>query len=295
MPPMPAVSLRVNANGIDLNVLEWSAAESRRTVLLLHGFADLGASWERVAPRLADAGWRVLAPDLRGFGDSARVPAGAYYHFADYVFDVADLVEVLVPAGERVFLVGHSMGGTVATLYTGTFPERVERLAVLEGAGPPDTKPEHMPDRMRKWITDVRLVRSREPRAMESLAQALDRLAANHPRVPPEILQAHVGQLARATPDGRFAWKYDPLHTTRSPTPFVAASYVAFARRVTCPVLFVSGGPLGWHPPDEDERLSAFAQLERLTLEDAGHMMHWTRAAELATALVDFFTCTESR
>jgi pimeloyl-ACP methyl ester carboxylesterase len=295
------VSLRVNANGVDHHVLEWSADPARvgeggtaGTAFLLHGFADSAASWDLVAPLLAEAGHRVVAPDLRGFGDSARVPPGAYYHFADYVFDVADLVDALVPAGDPLFLVGHSMGGTVATLYAGTFAERITRAAFLEGAGPPDNPHDLVPQRMRKWVEDVRLVRSREPRAMESLAQALDRLAANHPRVPAEVLRTRVEQLARATADGRFTWKYDPLHTTRSPVPFFAETYKAFARRVTCPSLFVSGGPLGWHPPDEEDRLAAFPRLARVTLEDAGHMMHWTRAPELARALLDFFTCTDS-
>jgi len=283
----------VVANGIDHHVLEWSAGGdgARATALLLHGFADVAASWDLVAPLLAAAGLRVLAPDLRGFGDSGRVPPGGYYHFPDYVFDVADLVDALVPpqAGP-LFVVGHSMGGTVAALYAGTFPERVARAAILEGAGPPDNEHDHVPDRVRRWIADVRLVRAQPgPRVMESLPQALERLSANHPRVPPDVLRVHVERLARPLPGGGFSWKYDPLHTTRSPMPFFAETYRAFARRVTCPVLFVSGGPLGWHPPDEDARVAAFPNLERVTLEDAGHMMHWTRAPELARALVAFW------
>jgi pimeloyl-ACP methyl ester carboxylesterase len=54
-------------------------------------------------------------------------------------------------------------------------------------------------------------------------------------------------------------------------------------------VLFVSGGPLGFHPPDEEERLSAFARLERREIESAGHMMHWTRPDEVARLLSSFF------
>jgi pimeloyl-ACP methyl ester carboxylesterase len=168
---MRPLSRRVAANGLEHHVLEWSdarGAEARATVVLLHGFMDAAGTWDLVAPALARASLRVLAPDLRGFGDGARVPPGAYYYFADYVFDVAELIDALVPASAPVVLVGHSMGGTVATLYAGTFPDRARRLVIAEGLGPPDSRHEQVPDRVRAWIDQVRAVRSRSERAMPS-------------------------------------------------------------------------------------------------------------------------------
>jgi pimeloyl-ACP methyl ester carboxylesterase len=282
------LSHRVPANGLTHHVLEWPAAQPVSTALLLHGFMDAAATWDLVAPGLASEGLRVLAPDLRGFGEGPRSPAGAYYHFPDYILDVAELVEVLVPPGSPLVVVGHSMGGTIGTLYTGAFPERVTRLVLGEGAGPPDNEHAHSPDRLRQWVTESRAARDRGERPMASPAEALRRLVLNHPRVPVEILRSRLPALARELPGGGLAWRADPLHRTRSPVPFFAASFKEFARRATCPVLFVSGGPLGWHPPDEEERLACFADLERLELADAGHMMHWTRPAELTRAIVDF-------
>jgi pimeloyl-ACP methyl ester carboxylesterase len=281
-------SLGVPANGLTQHVLEWRAQEPTGTALLLHGLMDAAASWDLVAPALADAGFRVLAPDLRGFGQGPRVPTGGYYHFPDYVFDVADMIEALVPHGSPLMLVGHSMGGTIATLYAGAFPERVGALALLEGLGPPDQSPDDAPMRIRTWIDGVRAVRARDERVMPSREDALRRLAMNHSRISPDVLSIRLDGLARTRAGGRFAWRADPLHTTRAPTPFSAASYRAFARRVTCPVLFVSGGRLGWHPPEEDERLACFAHLQRTELAEAGHMMHWTQPAELARHLSQF-------
>jgi pimeloyl-ACP methyl ester carboxylesterase len=63
---------------------------------------------------------------------------------------------------------------------------------------------------------------------------------------------------------------------------------MGFASRAKCPVLSVSGGPAGWHPPDEDAREGAFAALERVEIQDAGHMMHWTRPEDLSRLLLDF-------
>ncbi len=260
------------------------------TALLLHGFMDAAGTWDLVAPSLAAAGLRVLAPDLRGFGEGARIPPGGYYHFPDYVFDVADLVDALVPAGSPMVVVGHSMGGTVATLFSGSFPSKVSHLVIAEGAGPPDGEHAQAPERMTRWIEETRSVRARGERTMASREEALRRLVVNHPRVPVEVLRTRLDALARDLPDGRVVWRADPLHATRSPQTFFAGSYKEFARRVTCPVLFVSGGNLGWHPPDEDDRISAFASLERAELPDAGHMMHWTRPDELAGLLVRFTT-----
>jgi pimeloyl-ACP methyl ester carboxylesterase len=250
---------------------------------------DAAATWDLVAPALAARELRVLAPDLRGFGDGPRVGPGGYYHFPDYVLDVSDLVEALVPAGSPLFVVGHSMGGTIATMYTGTFPERVHRLAILEGAGPPNSPPETAPDRSRGWIDDVRAARARGDRKMPSREDALRRLIANHPKVSEEVLRRRLDALARPHPDGDgVAWKADPLHGTRSPLPFQAAGWMGFASRAKCPVLSVSGGPAGWHPPDEDAREGAFAALERVEIQDAGHMMHWTRPEDLSRLLLDF-------
>jgi pimeloyl-ACP methyl ester carboxylesterase len=283
-------ALDVVANGLTHRVLEWAApgAAAAPTALLIHGFMDAAATWDLVAPSLASSGLRVLAPDLRGYGDGARVPPGSYYYFPDYVLDVAELVEALVPPGGPLLVVGHSMGGTIATLYAGSSPSRVTRLVVVEGVGPPDSAHEHTPERMRQWMDGVRSVRGRGERTMASRDEALERLAANHPRVGRDVLRTRLDALARVHPDGRVTWKADPLHATRSPVPFFAETFKAFVRRIECPTLFVSGGPLGWHPPDEQQRLECFRTLSRLDIDDAGHMMHWTHPDRLARAVAEF-------
>ncbi len=279
---------RVRANGLEHHVIEWSGAPAEATALLLHGFMDAAATWEKVAVRLAQAGLRVLAPDFRGFGDGPRAPSGCYYHFVDYIADIADIVDAAIgPA--PLFLVGHSMGGSAATAYAGAFPERVTKLAVLEGLGPPDNTFDGAPDRMRAWIEAMREVRARGERVVGTEAEAFRRLSANHPNVPEEALRDAVPHLVREAAGGRVAWKADPMHRTHGPVAFFAKNYIAFAKKVGCPVLYVSGGPQGWHPPGAEERLLAFARLERFELPQAGHMMHWTEPAALASALLDFW------
>jgi pimeloyl-ACP methyl ester carboxylesterase len=202
------------------------------------------------------------------------------------VADVAALVDELNPS--RLGIVGHSMGGGVACYYTGAYPERVERLALLEGVGPPVMPATTAVDRARAWLRDLRRI-ERTPRPLASLDDAVARLAANNPSVPHEVLVTRARLLTRLTPEGRLVWSYDPLHKTVSPTMFRLEEFQEYLKRITCPTLVVSGGKAGMHPPDEDERLALLRDVSRVEFPKAGHMMHWTEPSGLARELVAFF------
>ncbi|WP_234022605.1 alpha/beta fold hydrolase [Sorangium cellulosum] len=286
---MPRSSGTWKVNGLDLYVHRFRGEHARPTgltLLLLHGFLDAGSTWDLVAEPLARAGHDVVAPDLRGFGRSARVPAGGYYHFPDYIADVAALVDALAP--ERLGVVGHSMGGAVAVYYAGACPGRVERLALLEGMGPPGNGPDVAVARMQAWLRQMKEL-DRTPRRLSSMRDAIARLVANHPRVPREVLATRAPLLTREEPDGTLAWAYDPMHRTTSPMMFQVEAFTAFLEQITCPTLIVSGGPTGFHPPDEAERVARLARAEHVELPDAGHMMHWSAAEALAERLGEFF------
>ena len=111
----------------------------------------LPAGRDDVAVGLSQGGFRVLAPDMRGFGDGARISVGGYYYFPDYVSDLAGIL-ALEARAERLFVIGHSMGATVVTYLAGAFPERVTKLALIDGVGPPHNEPDVAPIRMRRWI-----------------------------------------------------------------------------------------------------------------------------------------------
>lgn len=264
--------------------LRWTPArETGAPIVLLHGFLDAAGSWDLVAPRLADAGHPVLALDLRGHGEGHRVDPHDYYHFPDYLLDVD---QALAGLTEPFVLVGHSMGGMVATLFAGTFPERVSHLVNIEGLGPPESDLETTPERMRGFVEAVRAVRTRPAAAPLPRADLMRRLELAHPTVAPAVLASRFVHLTREVEPGRFVWKYDPLHRTRGPVPFRVSVFERFAAQVTAPVLFVSGGANGYHVTGEEKRLEAFSRLSQAVLEGAGHMVHWTRPAELSAAIL---------
>ena len=103
------------STGLRYHYLEWGGDDVTldHTVILIHGFLDLSWTWEAVAAAGLDRKFHLIAPDLRGHGDSDRVGAGGYYHFMDYLADLADLIEQV--GRNKVSLVGHSMG---CLLYT---------------------------------------------------------------------------------------------------------------------------------------------------------------------------------
>lgn len=272
--------------GLELYVHRFTddaAAPRGVTVLCLHGFLDGGATWEEVAAPLAAAGFEVLAPDQRGYGASGRVGIGGYYHFPDYVADVDALVRQLAPS--RLVVVGHSMGGTVAAQYAGARPERVEKLVLIEGVGPPSMPADQGLYRMRKWLDDLQSPQG--PRPMPSLEAATRRLGRNHPQVAQDVLERRARQLTNPV-EGGFVWAHDPLHRTTSPSVFSVGVLGAFLRAYAKPVLFVGGGENGFHPVDEAERLREFADVRRIDLPGAGHMVHWTKPGELARELLGF-------
>jgi pimeloyl-ACP methyl ester carboxylesterase len=118
--------------GLRMQVLEAGPADGP-LVLLLHGFPELSESWREVLPRLAEAGFHAVAPDLRGYGGTDRPEGG--YDLDTLAGDIVELARYLQP-GRPVHLVGHDWGGVIAYHVAATHPEVVDRLAVINAPHP---------------------------------------------------------------------------------------------------------------------------------------------------------------
>ena len=123
----------VDLGDVRLNV---ATAGSGRPVVLLHGFPDSWRLWRHQIRVLADAGFQVIAPDLRGFGrsTSSRVLEVADYRMCVLVSDIAGLLD---SAGvDRAAVVGHDWGAVLSWWFAGRLPERVERLVAVSVGHP---------------------------------------------------------------------------------------------------------------------------------------------------------------
>ncbi len=271
------------ATGLGYNVWEWDGPGDT-TFVLVHGFTDLGAGWCEVAPRLAPHG-HVIAPDLRGHGDSDRIGAGGYYHFFDYVADLDDVIRQL--ARPRVVLVGHSMGGSVAGYLAGTRPARIARLVLVEGLGPPDMSGMIGPTRTAMWIDAWHKARAAAPRVMPSLDDAARRLRRSDELLE-EPLARRLAELGTRAVPGGYAWKHDPLHLTAGPYPYRLDVARAHWERVTAPVLAVDGARSKLNLPEAERaaRRAGFARCRHLVIEDAGHAVQRHQPARLAEAIL---------
>ncbi|MCE2659635.1 MAG: alpha/beta hydrolase, partial [Rubrivivax sp.] len=152
-------------------------------LVMVHGWADVGASFQFAVDALADLEGpirAVVAPDWRGFGHSQSSGSDAYW-FADYLGDLDALIDHLSPDAP-VDLLGHSMGGNVVMSYAGARPQRVRHLINLEGFGLPRMKPEHAPKKLAEWLDDLKKPQSFKPFANAAAVAA--RLQANNPRLP---------------------------------------------------------------------------------------------------------------
>lgn len=116
----------ITANGLRFACLEQGEGP---LVLLLHGFPDNAWTWERQMPVLAAAGYRVVAPFLRGYPPS-EIPAGGYYDLATLATDVKSLIEVLND-GQPCLLVGQDWGAAISYGVLAAYPESVRRAVIL--------------------------------------------------------------------------------------------------------------------------------------------------------------------
>jgi len=274
------------ATGLTYNLLEWGgpAAPGDLSFVLVHGFADLAHAWTEVAERLAPHG-HVIAPDLRGHGDSDRVGAGGYYYFMDYVADLDDVIAQL--ARRRVVLVGHSMGGSISAYYAGVRPDRLAALALVEGMGPPDMAALDGPLRTASWIDAWRTARSKV-RPMASLDEAVRRVRGHDDRLD-EALARRLAELGTREVEGGLVWKHDPLHLTFGPHAFRLEVAVKYWQRIACPVLIVDGADSRVNLPIDERarRRAQFANHRHVVVEGAGHAVQRHQPARLAELILE--------
>lgn len=274
-----------------LHYLEWphaggNAADAGPTpaMLLLHGLHDHCHSWDWLAPAFRHR-YRVIAPDLRGHGDSEWA-RGSSYSYAEHVQDVAQLVrqQRLAP----VTLIAHSLGGTVASIYAGVYPEAVAHLVVIEGVGfypraelPADAW-------LRKWIEANRVLSARAPRRYATLEDACRRMQQANPHLSPEQARHLTVHGSNRNEDGTFTWKFD--NYTRAPRPRDAddAELAALWRRIRAPVLIINSTRGYPHRIGQDDTLRHFRNAQLLEIGDAGHWTHHDRLQTCLDAIGEF-------
>ncbi len=259
---------------LKLHYLDWGNAE-KPPLLLIHGGRDHARNWDWVAADLR-SDYHVIAPDLRGHGDS-QWAIGSGYAMVDYTLDIAQLLE-----GLKLFpitLIGHSLGGAIALQYTGTYPDRVKKLVAIEGLGPsPDmireVEKKTAPVRMETWIREMQSLARRHPRRYKSLDEAVERMRAANPHLSAEQARHLTIHGCYRDEDGTYLWKFDNYVRAESPYLFNSTDARSLWGQITCPVLLLRGMDSWAGDPEKDGRATAFRSHRLINVPKAGHWVH---------------------
>ena len=249
-----------SVDGLRLRYLEWGNANAE-PIVLVHGFSSTASAWTRVGDVLA-AEYHVVAPDLRGHGQSEWDPRERYSD-DQFAADVRTLVQHL---GLPPFtLVGHSMGGAVAFTYAATYPEDVTRL-VIEDSAP---------------LAPGQMLREQRT-SFASRSEVEQAVRTAQPTMPEAAVQGRVDVYYQPRPDGTWTFRADVAGVRHGRGPHDADTSWANVRRVQAPTLVIRAGA---EPPlvsqETAERLTREnPRIQVVTVPGAGHNIHFAHFDE---------------
>jgi pimeloyl-ACP methyl ester carboxylesterase len=289
----PSRSEFITVRGLRTHVNHWGS-EGAPIIFMVHGWMDVGASFQFVVDNLA-GDWHVIAPDWRGFGLTERPQADTYW-FPDYLADLEAILDHYAP-GQRVNLLGHSMGGNVTSIYAGVRPERVRRLVNLEGFGLLATRPEQAPRQYAKWLDALR--DPPEMRSYPDVAAVAARLQKTNPRLSDQRAAFLAPRWSAPNDAGQWEILGDPAHKRPGPMLYRIEEVLACWSAITAPVLWVEAEDTNmwqWMGPkpeariEIDRRLAHLKNVQTEMMADAGHMLHHDQPEQLARMIERFLT-----
>jgi len=271
-----------------LHSVDWGNPDAP-PLLLIHGGRDHCRNWDWVAEALRDE-YHIIAPDLRGHGDSQWMIGGSY-SISEYVYDIAQLLHQTGLTPLRI--VGHSLGGAISLRYTGLYPAHVLKVTAIEGVGPPPEReneragaPPH--ERLDNWINRLRELSGRTPRRYPSLEEAWQRMQEANPHLTPEQARHLTIHGVNQNEDGTYSWKFDNYIRATPPFTMSRAETESLWQRIACPTLLMHGTESWAEDPRKDGRAENFKNVTVAEFAGAGHWLHHDKLDEFVELVRDF-------
>jgi pimeloyl-ACP methyl ester carboxylesterase len=273
--------LQFDLQGMTFAAQAWGQA-SKPPILALHGWFDNSASFFRLAPLLAKE-FYVVALDMAGHGLSDHRPGVEPYNiWADIgeVFGIADAL-----GWGQFSLMGHSRGAVIAMLSAGTFPQRIRKLALLDGMYPEPVDPQKAPEQLARSIQDTR--RERRLRTYDSLEPMIEVRMEGFWSLSRLAAETLVERGVKAV-DGGYCWSSDPHLKAASAIKLTREHIAAFMDRITAEtkLILASEGMVKAF----EQRTSGLSAPQPVVVTGSHHFhMEADSCAELAEILNQFY------
>ena len=254
-------SRTITANGINLHYLDWGT-EGNPPLVMLHGLRGHANVWADVAESLC-GDYHVIAVDQRGRGDTDHAPGGDYSTEA-FVADLLGFVDAI--GLDKFVLFGHSMGGRNSMAFAGAYPERLERLCVV------DIGPRVEAAGGNRITEELRSL----PPGFDNFEDALAHVQTGNRFASEPVMRRRLTGQTRRLSDGKIGWKFDPaireqrINGTAAP----ATDLWPALENITCPTLVVRGTETDLLTQETADRMvDTLAQGSMVNIERAGHMV----------------------
>ncbi len=285
MTPSVAVNFTLPSG---LQLAGWSALTAAHTppVLCLHGWLDNANSFVPLAAALAE--FPILALDLAGHGHSSHRSKDAHYYLFDYVADLASLCRQ--QGWQQLTVIGHSMGGMIATVLAASFPELVSKLILIDSLGLITTTAEATPAQLRKAVISREQSYQKQKPQYQTLADAA---AARQLQSDFDLATALLLTERGCEPTAAgFSWRADLKLREVSAFRLSDAQAHAVIRSLQCPVLALMSEQ---SPTEINIAMQQFkADYPQLELKQCsgGHHLHMTDAHNCAAEIRQFLLAT---
>ena len=250
-------------------------------IIGLHGFLDNAASMLPLAPYLSE--YQFVAIDWPGHGKSPHRSVDAHYHLLDYIQDLYNLCES--QNWQDVILVGHSMGGIIASIFAASFPEHVLGVVSLDACGPLTLPADKSAEQLKAAVT------SRLPKPKRDIPVDLEQaitarckvsdIAPEHARL---ILERNITTLA----SGQTIWQSDSKLRTKSTLRLTESQAQNFMENIQCPICFV-GADKSFKQVEQVYALrTGWLKNSQLTMFSGGHHIHMEKPCEISEVICSF-------
>ena len=275
--------INFGVDGLNISAKRWNKGGSHKAIAL-HGWLDNCGSFDLLGPGLKEI--ELVALDSAGHGKSDFRSVDANYLILSEVgelFNIADQLD-----WGTFNLIGHSRGAGIACISAGTFPERVERLVLVEGGIPLSTEAANVPGNLASHIIDNRKLSGSRGTVFKTREEAIAARAYGFTRVSYAAAEILARRSLDETAEG-VRWHVDARLKAPSMIKLTDAQIDAFLGKISAPALLISGreGILKKIPLAE-RHLESIASLKRVTLP-GGHHLHMEESAPECKRLIEEF------